>query len=445
MQKSFKNTAFKYYAYLWKGLFCLMVVLLITNKESIAQKGKAFTLEINGLVVDDDSRRTIDGAIVKLTDNKGKLIQTITTTGNGKFRFTLDPDKEYLISAGKPGYTGKIVSVSTVGVYTESNTLDYYKFPMSIGIFKEVPDLDVSVLEKPIGEVFYNQTMKEFDYNADKFMRGELEKMAKEIEKKKKEEAERLKREQEELKNKAKRDAKEAAEAAEAARKRAAEEEKERLKREAREKAEAEAEAKRRLAEEEALKKKSEQDAKRLAEEEAKRKAQEAAEALAAKKKAEQDAIREEAEAAKAKAAAEAEARAQAKREAEEAEKAKAAAAAEAEFKRREAARLQAEEEARQKAELKAQELAQRRAEAEARLQAAEEAKKIYVKFVDYDSEEGTNCFISKTIVTLTTGDIIVYRKITYTWGGLYYKKDNADISQESFIQELKNIVIKTD
>lgn len=403
-----------------------MLFSIVSNHTVFAQKGQAFTLEINGIVKDDDNGRAIDGAIVKVTSTSGQTIQSNTTTGNGKFRFVLEPNKEYLITANKPGYTGKIISVNTKDVDVNSGTLDYYKFPISISIFKEVPGLDVSVLNSPIGAIFYNQTIKDFDYTADKFLREAMEKMVKDMEKKKKEEEERKRKEEEDLKNKAKNDAKAQAEAEAAARKKAEEEAKDKLKNEAKAKSEAEAEAKRKLAEEEAAKRKSSEEAKRLAEEEAKRLAKESAAETAARKKAEAEAI------------------AASKKEAEEAAKAKAAALAEEDLKKREEAKKKAEEEAKARAEAKASEMAQRKSEAEAKRIAAEEAKKIYVKKIEYDTEEGANYIITKTLITTTKDEKVVYKRIVYNWGGIYFKKDEADITEDSFITDLKNVVVKT-
>lgn len=434
----------------------LVVLLVFVNQGFVkAQKGQAFTLEINGIVKDDDNGRAIEGAIVKVTTASGQTVQSNTTTGNGKFKFVLEPNKEYLITANKPGYTGKIVSVNTKDVDVNSGTLDYYKFPISISIFKEVPGLDVTVLNSPIGAIFYNQTLKDFDYTADKFLREAMEKMVKDMEKKKKEEEERKRKEEEDLKNKSKNDAKAQAEAEAAAKKKAEEEAKNKLKNDAKAKAEAEAEAKRKLAADEEAKRKEAEEAKRLAEEEAKRRAKETAAEAEARKKAEAEAKKaaeEEAKAkakaaeeeARAKAKAEADAIAAAKLEAEEAAKAKAAAEAEADLKRKEEAKLKAEEEAKARAEAKAIELAARKSEAEAKRLAAEEAKKIYVKKIEYDTEEGANYIITKTIITTTKDEKVVYKKIIYNWGGVYFKKDEADITEASFITDLKNVVVKT-
>jgi hypothetical protein len=425
-------------------LFLAILLNLLSNKFVYAQKGQAFTLEINGIVKDDDNGRAIEEAVVKVTTSSGQTVQTNSTTGNGKFKFILEPNKEYLISASKPGYTGKIISVNTKDLDVSTGTLDYYKFPISISIFKEVPGLDVSVLNSPIGSIFYNQTKKDLDYTADKFQRDAMEKMIKDMEKKKKEEEERKRKEEEDLKNKSKNDAKAQAEADAAARKKAEEDAKNKLKNDAKAKADAEAVAKRKLAEDEESKRKAAEDAKRMAEEEAKKKAKETAAEAEARKKAELEAKKAADDEAKAKAKAEADAIAASKRDAEETAKAKAAAEAEAEQKKREEAKLKAEEEAKVRAEAKALEMAQRKSEAEAKRLAAEEAKKIYVKKIEYDTEEGANYIITKTIITNTKDEKIVYKKIIYNWGGLYFKKDEADITQESFITDLKNVVVKT-
>jgi hypothetical protein len=408
-------------------LLCFVLVNLFGIGSVIAQKGQAFTLEINGIIKDDDNGRSIDGALVKVTTVSGQTVQSSTTTGNGKFKFILEPNKEYLITASKPGYTGKIVSVNTKDVDVNSGTLDYYKFPISISIFKEVPDLDVSVLKSPIGSIFYNQTLKDFDYTADKFQREAMEKMVKELEKKKKEEVEKKTKEDNELKDKAKNEAKQKAEAEAAARKKAEEDAKNKLKNEAEAKADAEAEAKRKLAESEEAKKKQAADAKKAAEEEIKRRAKESAEEAEARKKSESEAKRLAEEEAKNKAKAEAEAR------------------AEEELKKREEAKKKAEEEAKIRAEAKALEMEKRKEEAEARRLAAEEAKKIYVKNIDYETQEGTNFNITKTIITTLKDEKVEYKKIIYSWGGVYYKKDASDITEESFITDLKNVILKSE
>lgn len=414
-----KNKAGEFY-FMYHPQFkvCIFLIFLaaIIPFQTSAQKGKAFTLEINGLIQDDDNKRSLEGVVVKLTLANGQTVQTATTTGNGKFKFILDPNTDYLITASKIGYTGKIISISTKDVDVNSATLDYYKFPISIGIFKEVEGLDVSVLKKPIGNIFYNQTSREFDYTADKFLREDMEKMLKEMEKKKKEEEERKRREAEEARKKAKEDAKAKAEAEAAARKKAEEDARNQKKNDLKAKADAEAEQKRRLEAEEQAKKDALADAKKRAEEDAKAKSQREADEKAALKKA-----------------------------AEEEAKASAAAQAEAELKKREEAKAKAEKEAQDRAEAKEAELARKRAEAEARKQASEEAKKIYVKNIEYETEDGQNYFIYKTIITNTKDEKTVYKRISYNWGGVYFKRDNDDITQDSFIQDLKNVVLKTD
>ncbi len=396
-------------------IFLVLIANLYSSQIAVAQKGQAFTLEINGIVKDDDNGRAIEGAIVKVTTLTGQTVESNTTANSGKFKFILEPNKEFLITANKPGYTGKIVSINTKDVDVNAGTLNYYKFPISISIFKEVPGLDVSVLKSPIGAIFYNQTSKDFDYTADKFLREAMEKLVKDIEKKKMELEAKKKKEEDELNNKAKIDAQLKAEAQAAAKKQAEEDAKNKLKSDAKAKADAEAEAKRKLIATDEAKRKADEDAKKQAEEDAKSKAKQAADAVAA-----------------------------AKKQVEEAAKAKAAAQAEADLKRREEARLKAEDDAKVKAEAKAIENAQRKSDAEAKRLALEEAKKIYVIEIEYDTEEGANYIISKTIITKTNDEKLVYKRIIYNWGGIYFKKDDADITEQSFITELKNIVVKT-
>lgn len=383
---------------------------------------------INGLVKDIDNKRTLDGASVQITNAKtGAKIQNMASNGSGRFNFNCEPNKEYLIKVCKNGYVCKIISVSTMNVVQGDAVKSSFKFTATIELFQELKGVDYSVLDKPIGQIYYNETLKDFEWTADPFLRSKIEELEEAVKKKQKEELEQAKKAENEV-----------AKAAEEAKKKAEEDAKNKQKALADAKKAAEDEKKRKLEEEEAAKKKAENDAKKATEDELKRKQKEKADADAeAKRKLEEETkkrIQERKE-------SEEEAR---KRALEEAKNKELAEAEELQRKKDEAKR-KADEEAAARADAKAAADAKRKAEVEARQKALDESKRIYVKSIDYQTEEGTNYIMTKTIITFINDEVTVYRKIVYNWGHTYYKRDTLDTTAETFNAELKKYTVKVD
>ena len=172
--------------------------------------------------------------------------------------------------------------------------------------------------------------------------------------------------------------------------------------------------------------------AKLSAEEKAKRDAE-------AKLKADEDAknrlladqkLKEENDAKKkADAEAAAKAAAEAKLRAEAAAKAKSDAA---QKQRLEQERLAAEMAA--KGNKKAPEVVSEKEKKEKEL--SELAKK-YPEGITIENVDGQNCKIERIIV-VKDATANEYKKITYNWGGVYYKKNDADVSEYTFKNETK-------
>jgi len=407
-------------------LFSAISFILLSSPSAFAQGEWLFV--INGLVKDIDNKRTLDGASVQITNAKtGAKVQTLASNGSGRFNFQCEPNKEYHIKVCKAGYVCKIISVSTMNVILNDAAMSSFKFTATIELFQELKGVDYSVLDKPIGQIYYNETLKDFEWTADPFLRTKIEELEEAVNKKQKEEIEQVKKNEAEI-----------AKAAEEAKKKAEEEAKNKQKALSDAKKAEEEERKKKLEEEAAAKKKAEQEAKKQSEEELKRRVKEKADADSeAKRKIEEENKRKLQE----KKDAEEEA---AKRILEQAKNKELAEAEELQRKRDEAKR-KAEEDAASRAEAKASADAKRKAELEARQKALDEAKRIYVKSIDYQTEEGTNYIMTKTIITFINDEVTVYRKIIYNWGHTYYKRDALDTTAETFNAELKKYTVKVD
>lgn len=403
MEKKIKIST-NFISIIWSFLFFLF---------SASTFGQAtIKLEIDGIVKDEETGNPIESSTVEIFSG-GSVIKTIITTVTGKFIFDVDPEVEYVLKCSKGKYVSKMVTISTIGINDKIKNDQTFKFPIAVRLFKEMPDLDVSVLNQPIGSIFFDPSAKEFDYNVDKVLKKRLEKLQEEVEKKikLKAEAEKLKKEKEE--NEAKLNAELEAKAA-----------KEKLKNEAKN------------AE---LEKQKQENASRQMEEEEKRK----------KAQAIEDEKRQSENLKKSQKQAE-----------EEAEKKRLQAIEDAKNEKENQRKLALEEEKRKKEEKKKElEEVKKLALEKAKEKIAKKVRKendsvpiaaagsFYavenpgpvIENVRQTVEEGLNFTIIHTFC-LYNGDPIEFKKITFTWGGVYYKKNNNDISDLTYNLEMRSV-----
>ncbi|MCC6253047.1 MAG: hypothetical protein IT238_11375 [Bacteroidia bacterium] len=71
------------------------------------------------------------------------------------------------------------------------------------------------------------------------------------------------------------------------------------------------------------------------------------------------------------------------------------------------------------------------------------EPKMRYVQSISEDSIEGQNHVIYIKKVVFENSDIVIYRKIVFDWGGIYYKQNEYDISEMTYDLIMKTIVLK--
>lgn len=84
------------------------------------------------------------------------------TNKKGKCSFKLPLDKVFKIEVSKSGFVTKIIEVNTK---VPNEKKDAYSFVFDIDIFEEVKGLDVSVLQKPVARVTFNNLETRFAYD----------------------------------------------------------------------------------------------------------------------------------------------------------------------------------------------------------------------------------------------------------------------------------------
>ncbi|MCL6296358.1 OmpA family protein [Jejuia spongiicola] len=81
---------------------------------------------VKGIVRDKETKEPISGATVELINQSGKIINHVTTIGNGKYHFEVDCKKNYSVRASKPVYEDDLQSLTTTAFNNQMITADLY-------------------------------------------------------------------------------------------------------------------------------------------------------------------------------------------------------------------------------------------------------------------------------------------------------------------------------
>jgi len=170
-------------------IFRLRLFLIVTfvslcfSFSAIAQK--SWKLDVSGNVRDEDSKAAVKGAKLEITKG-GAPYKTIFADDNGNFSYSLDPDNTYTVKVSYGNYVSKIITISSENTPSDEEVKQNFKANTEFRIFKKVEDIDYSVLDGPIGSIFFDATENKFDYNVVDFdLKKKLEELKKEMEKKK--------------------------------------------------------------------------------------------------------------------------------------------------------------------------------------------------------------------------------------------------------------------
>lgn len=143
----------------FKGILFLSVSLLPLQSLYSQEPG----LFIEGTVKEEKTK--LSGVTVSVL-LAGRQINSMVTPVNGVFSYTLGYNNEYIVQFSKDGYTTKKIYVNTKGV-PPADAVDIFEFTgFEVSLFKTIPDLDVSLLQKPIGKISFVSPDEGFDYDA---------------------------------------------------------------------------------------------------------------------------------------------------------------------------------------------------------------------------------------------------------------------------------------
>ena len=157
-----------------KSFILRALVLVIVSFLSVSCFAQGqYILFVDGTVKEGKSK--LVGSTVTVYED-GDESGSIVTNASGKFGFELMMNHEYIIEFSKIGYVSKKISVSTKGVPEDEAEFGFEFGGWQVGLFKTMEGLDVSILDKPVGKIFYVEADNGFDYDAKytKSIREEL-------------------------------------------------------------------------------------------------------------------------------------------------------------------------------------------------------------------------------------------------------------------------------
>lgn len=137
-------------------------------------------LAIDATVKDKEGGRLENAKVTLIQD--GAEVNRVTTGKNGRFDLFLDFGHEYVIEIEKSGFVSKKLYINTHNVPAEEQAWGYEFGGFIIDLFKDVPGIDYSILDKPVGKVYYDEVISNFQY--DKAYTKEIQAEVKELEEK---------------------------------------------------------------------------------------------------------------------------------------------------------------------------------------------------------------------------------------------------------------------
>ncbi|MFT6166558.1 MAG: tetratricopeptide (TPR) repeat protein [Vicingaceae bacterium] len=110
-----------------------------------------------------DEGKKLAGAEIKVFKN-GSLVETVLTDGKGLADIPCEPNSIYTIEiGGNKGMIKKKIEINTNGVAPETAKGDLF-FPATVELFEKIEGMDVSILDKPIGKIKFNE---EYGFESD--------------------------------------------------------------------------------------------------------------------------------------------------------------------------------------------------------------------------------------------------------------------------------------
>ncbi len=154
-----------------------LTLLLVNFSFVLFSQDKKGGVRIDGTVY--ENLQKLKGVEVTLEEG-GSVVDTKITDQTGKFAFTLEFDKHYMVIFDKDGYVSKKVEVDTRNVPDKERKFDFSYGRWKVDLFRDDLGVDASILSKPVAKIVYNPGNVQFgiDKKYQKMMKPGLDRLA---------------------------------------------------------------------------------------------------------------------------------------------------------------------------------------------------------------------------------------------------------------------------
>ncbi|MGB0403590.1 MAG: hypothetical protein ACPGEG_05785 [Salibacteraceae bacterium] len=134
----------------------------------------------------DDGFESMDGAFALVKVN-GKQIKRIAASSSGKLDFDLEFGRDYVVEFHKQYYAAKKIEVFLANVTSEMIDIGCRGNTWHVGMVQKVDGIDYSVLDDPVGKIFFEPEEKCFGWDAEYSLKvmAKLDELEREMEEKK--------------------------------------------------------------------------------------------------------------------------------------------------------------------------------------------------------------------------------------------------------------------
>jgi hypothetical protein len=114
-------------------------------------------------------------------ERDGKAIQTLT--GQSSYKLNLEIGADYIMSFSKPGYITKKINFNTYVDDTARVNEGFESYPFTVVLLKQYDGVNIVVFNQPVGKIHYSDKYDDFDYDTDytKSIQSAVEKAEEEL------------------------------------------------------------------------------------------------------------------------------------------------------------------------------------------------------------------------------------------------------------------------
>ncbi len=155
--------------------FTIMAVLLHFSSHAQTRN----VIAVNAKFKIEDNSNYADAYMVLERD--GKKIQTLT--GQSSYKLNLEINADYILSFSKPGYITKKINFNTFVDDTARVNEGFESYPFTVVLLKQYDGVNIVVFNQPVGKIHYSDKYDDFDYDTDytKSIQSAVEKAEQEL------------------------------------------------------------------------------------------------------------------------------------------------------------------------------------------------------------------------------------------------------------------------